>query len=83
MEDSVEVACVAAGLVVGKVGMRELEGTEVFSSGEKIIGLDEARRRIHFWRKMGLKRGFCRASSGLRRRQASDSCVRRSKDATD
>ena len=74
MEDSVEVACVAAGLVVGKVGtatltqselMRELESTEVFSSEEKIIGLNEARRRIHLWRKMGLSVGFASGYFGV------------------
>jgi D-beta-D-heptose 7-phosphate kinase / D-beta-D-heptose 1-phosphate adenosyltransferase len=67
MEDSVELACAAAGLVVGKAGtatltrselMRELESTEVSSSEEKIMGLNEARLRIQLWRKMGLSVGL-------------------------
>jgi D-beta-D-heptose 7-phosphate kinase/D-beta-D-heptose 1-phosphate adenosyltransferase len=74
MEDSVEAACVAAGLVVGKVGtatltqselMRELESTEVFSSEEKIMGVNEARWRIQLWRKMGLSVGFASGFFGL------------------
>jgi D-beta-D-heptose 7-phosphate kinase/D-beta-D-heptose 1-phosphate adenosyltransferase len=74
LEDSVEVACVAAGLVVGKVGtatltqselMRELESAEVFSSEEKIMGLNEARLRIHRWRKMGLSVGFASGYFGV------------------
>jgi D-beta-D-heptose 7-phosphate kinase/D-beta-D-heptose 1-phosphate adenosyltransferase len=92
MEDSVEVACIAAGLVVGKMGtatltqtelMRELESAEVFSPEEKIMGLNEARRRIQLWRKMGLSVGFASgyfavataASVGLLR-QAKQRCDR-------
>jgi D-beta-D-heptose 7-phosphate kinase/D-beta-D-heptose 1-phosphate adenosyltransferase len=52
---------------VGKAGtatltrselMRELESTEVSSSEEKIMGLNEARLRIQLWRKMGLSVGL-------------------------
>jgi D-beta-D-heptose 7-phosphate kinase / D-beta-D-heptose 1-phosphate adenosyltransferase len=45
--------------------MRELESTGVFSSEEKIMGLNEARRRILLWRKMGLSVGFTSGYFGV------------------
>jgi D-beta-D-heptose 7-phosphate kinase/D-beta-D-heptose 1-phosphate adenosyltransferase len=74
IEDAVEVACVAAGLVVGKAGtatltqselMRELENTGSLASDEKIMGVNEARRRIHLWRAMGLRVGFTSGYFGV------------------
>ena len=67
LEEAVEVSCVAAGVVVGKVGtatltpkelLWELENTESHPAGAKIFAAGDAPQRVRFWRRMGLRIGF-------------------------
>ena len=67
LEDAVEVACVAAGLVVAKVGtatltqrelLHELERSEMLPADGKILGREEAVHRVQLWKKIGFRIGF-------------------------
>jgi D-beta-D-heptose 7-phosphate kinase/D-beta-D-heptose 1-phosphate adenosyltransferase len=66
-EDAAEVACVAAGLVVGKVGtatltqqeiLRELGSAGALDVDAKITGFNECVQRVRLWRRMGLRIGL-------------------------
>ena len=90
LEDAVEVACVAAGLVVSKVGtatltqrelLHELETSESLLTDAKILGQEEAVHRVHLWKKTGFRIGFASgcfhslsASQVAVLRQAKDAC---------
>ncbi|GAB5467384.1 MAG: D-glycero-beta-D-manno-heptose-7-phosphate kinase [Rhodospirillales bacterium] len=65
--EAARLANVAAGIVVGKVGtavttpdeiMQTLHAQEFMIAGSKILGLNEARAKVHRWRQAGLKIGF-------------------------
>ncbi len=65
--DAARLANVAAGIVVGKVGtavttpdeiMQTLHAQEFMTAGSKLMGLNEARAKIHRWRQAGLRIGF-------------------------
>ncbi len=65
--DSAGLANIAAGIVVGKVGtavttpdeiMQTVHAQEFMTAGSKILGLNEARAKVHRWRQAGLKIGF-------------------------
>ncbi len=65
--DAARLANVAAGIVVGKVGtavttpdeiQQTLHAQEFLTAGSKVMGLNEARAKIHRWRQADLKIGF-------------------------
>ena len=90
LEDAVEVACVAAGLVVAKVGtatltprelLHELESSEALVTDVKILGQEEAVHRVQLWKKTGFRIGFAggcfrslSASQVAALRQAKNGC---------
>jgi D-beta-D-heptose 7-phosphate kinase/D-beta-D-heptose 1-phosphate adenosyltransferase len=67
LADAVRIACVAAGIVVGKVGtatvtagelLRELEGAQYDPADPYIVAQADALYRARVWKNMGLKVGF-------------------------
>ncbi len=65
--DSVELANIAAGIVVGKIGtavvdrselVREIELRSSIVAGEKVLERAEAVERVAMWKRMGLRVGF-------------------------
>jgi len=67
LEDAAEIANLAAGLVVAKIGtavvteeqlIRELESHHPSAADSKLMTLDEAVQRVHRWRRQGLRVGF-------------------------
>lgn len=65
--DAAHLANIAAGIVVGKVGtavttpdeiMQTVHAQEFMTAGSKLMGLNEARAKVHRWRQAGLKIGF-------------------------
>lgn len=92
LTDAVRLACVAAGIVVGKIGtatvttdelIRELEDVRNATPEVRIYGESEALRRARRWRNQGLKVGFVSgdfdtldAAKVARLRQAKENCDR-------
>jgi D-beta-D-heptose 7-phosphate kinase/D-beta-D-heptose 1-phosphate adenosyltransferase len=90
LEDAVDVACVAAGLVVAKVGtatltqrelLHELESSGSLPADLKILAREEAVHRIQLWKKTGFRIGFAigcflslSASQVVALRHAKDNC---------
>jgi D-beta-D-heptose 7-phosphate kinase/D-beta-D-heptose 1-phosphate adenosyltransferase len=67
LADAVHIACIAAGIVVGKIGtatvtgnelMRELEGARHGGGDVRILSEAEALQRAKVWRRTGWKIGF-------------------------
>ena len=67
LEDAAEVANLAAGLVVAKIGtavvteeqlIRELESHHPSAADSKVMALDEAVQRTNRWHRQGLRVGF-------------------------
>jgi len=65
--DAAHLSNIAAGIVVGKVGtavttpdeiMQTVHAQEFMAAGSKLMGLNEARAKVHRWRQAGLKIGF-------------------------
>jgi D-beta-D-heptose 7-phosphate kinase/D-beta-D-heptose 1-phosphate adenosyltransferase len=67
LEDAAEIANLAAGLVVAKIGtavvtqeqlIRELESHHPSAADSKVMPLEEAVQRVQRWRRQGLRVGF-------------------------